>query len=300
MALLERYSGDTSGADPMTQALAEYERVMNKPHPPLENYLARVSDPESYRTAITQYQAAGGRTPSWYTGNFEQDRPNVETAVAASMTPQQQQVRQEAQQKALDLEEARTARIQLAKDTEARKAKEAALTREGLAQKNAIPGKNERTTALYVLGGVLGDKFGNLSDREQDAAAARAASIAKQQKLSEEGKDVDFESLVSDAYTQMLASGELKMPEEGTTLGNLTHGLIGTQAKPATFKPATGAAPVAPAAAPVAPAAAPSASPTIPPNPNVAVRINSLADFNSLPHGAIYIHPKDGKPYRKP
>lgn len=209
--------------------------VGKKPDKPLENLLGSVDSQESYRTAMMQYLAAGGRKPKWYTGNYENDQGNIAAAIGATMTPLQQMQRAEAVQRNKDLEEARVERGKLAREREERLSREAALKREGMATKPAIPKRDERIQALNVLGGVLGEGFDQMSQREQDAVATRAASIAKQNAMSEDGKGVDFESLLQDAYNDMIAKGELKLPQEGTGLRGFLG--FGQESKPAGFSP---------------------------------------------------------------
>lgn len=256
--------------------------VGQKPSHPLENFLGGVDSQESYRTAMMQYIASGGRRPKWYTGNYEADKGNIDAAIGATMTPMQQMQRAEAVQRNQDLEEARLARIQLAKDVEARRSREAALKREGISEKPAIPKREERIQALSVLGGMLGEGFDKMSQREQDAAATRAASIAKQNAMSESSKGVDFESLLQDAYNDMIAKGELKLPQEGTGLRGFLG--IGQEAKPAGFSP-KGSTP----------------QDQVPQSlsiPSAPAKVQSRADYDALPIGALYVHP-NGKTYRK-
>lgn len=242
------YVGGGGGPDPMASAIAEYQRVMApKNTHPMENYLGGVQSQEEYRPAMLQYLSNGGKQPGWFTGNFEVDKPNIDAAINATMTPQQQMVRQEAQQKSADLQEARQARLQLAKDVELRRAQDAAQKREGMKAKISIPNRDDRLQALQVLGGLAGEKFGGMPIQAQDAAAARAAAIAKSKVGTPEAQGVDFESLLGDAYNEMLLKGELKMPQESSfPYGFMGMGQAGATAN---FKPQIGGG----AAAPVAP-----------------------------------------------
>jgi len=223
------------------------------PAHPLENYLGGVQSQDEYRPAMLQYLASGGKKPKWFTGNYEVDKPNIEAAISATMTPKEQAIRQEAQTKMVDLEEARQARIQLAKEVELRRSQDAALKREGIKAQASIPKREDRLQALQVLGGILGEGFGRLSLQAQDAAAAKAASIAKAKVGTPEAQGVDFESLLSDAYNEMISKGELRMPQAGSFFNLIGSGPVFDQ--PAAFKPG-GMAQPAPQAAPKAPAPA--------------------------------------------
>lgn len=266
----------------MAQALSEYRQVMNKPHAPLENYLAGANDSDTYRTGVMQYMASGGKVPGWYTGNFDKDKPNIDAAVNATMSPQQQLIRQEAQTRMADSTESREARLKLQQETERRRAQDSAAKREGLQQQRAIPSKGDRLQAHEVLGGIMGEGYITAPQHVLNAAAEKAASIAKSQ-MSEPGAvGVDYESLLQDAFNDMIAKGELKLPDKGTYLGDLTGGLIGKESKPAGFSPQ--------GVQVLKPAAQASTSP---------VAVKSINDYNALPAGALYVHPSDGKTYRK-
>lgn len=249
------------------------------PSKPLENFLGSVSDQESYRPAMMQFVASGGQKPTWYTGNFEVDKPNIEAAINATMTPQQQMIRQEAQQKSADLQEARQARIALQREALTNREREAALKREGMQRKAAIPTRTDRLLAHDVLGGVLGDAYSTMPQATLDAIAARAAAGAKAKSGTEEAKGVDFEELLQDEVNGMLQRGELKLPQKGTGMRGFLN--VGQPELPAEFKPQ---------------GAAPEQQQTAPSQP---VSLKTLSDYNSLPSGALYIHPSDGKTYRK-
>jgi hypothetical protein len=255
-----------------------------QPSHPLENYLGAVQSQDQYRPAMMQYLAAGGKRPKWFTGNFEIDKPQIEAAIAATMTPKEQAIRQETKQRMLDLEEARTARIDLAKEVEARRAQEAAQKREGIKAKAAIPNRDDRLQALQVLGGLVGAGFSQMPINAQDAAAAKAASIAKAKMGTPEAQGVDFESLLSDAYNEMILNGELKLPQEGTGLRGWFG--VGQPEQTAGFKPRGAEPPAAPASSSEKPA------------PSAPVKVQSRADYDSLPVGSLYVHP-NGKTYRK-
>lgn len=254
-----------------------------KPSKPLENFLGGVDSQESYRTSMMQYLASGGRKPKWYTGNYEADKGNIDAAIGATMTPLQQMQRAEAAQRNQDLEEARLARIQLAKDVEARRSREAALKREGMAPKKIVPDKNERIQADTALASLLGEEAYNaMSHYSRMAVADKAASLAKTQMGTEEAKGVDYTSLLQDAYNELIASGELKLPQEGTGLRGFLG--FGQEAKPAGFSP-KGSTPQ-------------DQVPQSPSAPSAPAKVQSRADYDALPVGALYVHP-NGKTYRK-
>lgn len=201
---------------------------------PVENYLASVSGPEDYRSTMLQYLAQGGKKPKWYTGDYDLDKQNIETAIAVTMTPQQQLVRQDAHQKLQDLQEARQARLDLQKQklneqTRAQAAKQAGL--EANQSLKAIPTKEQRTQALGALESALGTEvFNQLPIDQQDSAARMIAAKAKAALMSPEGKGVDFETLIQDQLDEMIAKGQLNPGKEGSFFG-----LIGGE-KPS-FKP---------------------------------------------------------------
>lgn len=252
------------------------------PSKPFENFLGSVTDQESYRPAIMQYIAAGGKRPKWFTGNYEIDKPNIEAAINATMTPQQQLIRQEAKQKSADLQEARQARIEMQREALTNRERESALKREGMQRKAAIPTRTDRLLAHDVLGGVLGDAYSTMPQATLDAIAARAAAGAKSKSGTDEAKGVDFEELLQDEVNGMIQRGELKLPQKGTGMRGFLG--IGQPELPAEFKP-QGTAPAQQQDGKIAP---------IKP-----VALKTIADYNSLPSGALYIHPSDGKTYRK-
>jgi hypothetical protein len=247
--------------DDMTKAIEDYHKLMAKPggHP-LENFLGGVDDQESYRPAMMQYVASGGKRPAWYTGNYEKDKSNIDTAINATMTPEQQMKRQEAQTKQQDLQETRAARITAVDRAATDKEKESASKREALAQKAMTVHREDRIGAHNVLVGALGPDYLTTPSNITDAISERIASAAKAKRGTPEAEGLSTEELMQDEVNSMIARGELKLPEKGNYLGNLTHGIIGTQSSPAQFNrqgTQPTAAPTEPAAAPTEPAAAP-------------------------------------------
>ncbi len=202
---------------------------------PLENYLGGVKDQESYRPAMLQYLSNGGRRPKWYTGNYETDAPNINAAISATMTPEQQMKRHEVQIRQQDLEEQRKARNQLYKDKEAEREREAAAKQELGKQKAQSIGREDKLTAHSVLAGVLGPDYATTDKGTLDAMGVRIASRAKSMMNSEEGKGLDLEEAMQSAVDDMVLTGELKMPTEGTWLGRMTGGIVGPNKTPVKF-----------------------------------------------------------------
>jgi hypothetical protein len=192
---------------------------------PLENYLASVSGPDDYRTTMMQYLAQGGKKPSWYTGDYESDKGNIETSIAATMTPQQQLVRQDAHQRLADLQESRKARLELQKEKLAEQAKAQAAKQAGIANKTPnpnqiIPNKDQRSQALGALESALGSSvFSQLPPDQQDSAARTIAAKAKAAMMTPEGKGIDYETHLQDQLDEMMATQQLNPGKEGSFFG---------------------------------------------------------------------------------
>jgi hypothetical protein len=234
--MLIRFSG-AGPTDNIESAIAEYQKVMApKNKHPLENYLGSVSDQESYRPAILQYLANGGRLPQWHTGNYEVDQPNIEAAIASTMTPEQQMKRSEVQEKNKDLKEARNARIAIAQQTQKDKERMDAAKREGMLQA-LKPNREDRISAHNVLSGILGNDYLTVPKDTVDAISERIASRAKTAMSDPENKGVDYESLMQEEVNDMILNGELKMPDKGSFLGNISFGVLGKESQKTEFNP---------------------------------------------------------------
>jgi len=242
------YYGGGGGKDPMAEALKEYQQVMgpkNQTHP-LENYLGAVDSPESYRTAMMQFVANGGKRPNWYTGNYDMDKGNIDVALNATMTPQQQEVRMEAQERLAATKESREANRALREKAQMQKDREDALKREDKEKARAlrtIPSPTQLKSATDALETRLGADMFDQMPAEQRTAVAREISAKAKTRLATEGTDADYNSLVEEELDKTVASGRLTMGKEGSWFFNMG-------AEKPSFKPSSGKGPAsAPAAA---------------------------------------------------
>jgi len=215
---------------------------------PLENYLGAVDSPESYRTAMMQYVASGGKKPQWYTGNYEMDQGNIETALEATMTPQQQLVRSESRERLAGAKESREASRLLREQAALAKDRENALKREdkgkALALKT-IPSSDQVVKATDTLESRLGAEQFDAMPAEQRTAVARQISSRAKARLAMEGSAADYNSLVEEEMDKAIANGELKMGKEGSWFFN-------RGAEAPSFKPSSREPQAAPAGAPAA------------------------------------------------
>lgn len=219
------YYGGGGGPDPMAEALKEYQQVMGPKQGvrPFENYLGAVDSPESYRTAMMQYVANGGKRPQWYTGNYDMDKGNIDVALSSTMTPQQQEVRAEAQERMAMTKESRDANRALREQTQMSKDREHAMKREDKDKALAlrtIPNPAQLKSATDTLESRLGIPLFDAMPAEQRTAVSRQVAARAKQRLATEGTAADYNSLVEEEMDKAVASGELKMGKEGSWFFN--------------------------------------------------------------------------------
>ncbi len=183
------------------------------PAHPMENYFGSISSQEEYRPALMQYLAAGGKRMPFMTGNWEHDAPQIEAVVNATMTPEQQMKRREIEQRNAELEEARKARIQIAKDKEAARQREVAAKQEAAVQKAQSIGREDKLTAHSVLAGALGPDYAKTDKGTLDAMGVRIASKAKAMLNTEKGKGLSLEEAMQKQIDQMVLNRELVLTE---------------------------------------------------------------------------------------
>jgi hypothetical protein len=224
---------------------------------------------------MMQYLSAGGKKPAWYTGDYETDKVNIDAAIEASMTPMQQLTRKSQQENLQSLQENREAQLELRKQAQADKVREQVAKREAIKPKTSevIPTKNERVMADEALEGLLGSETYTQLPPEQAADVARTVAARAKAKMNTlEGKGVDYESLVQDELQELMAKGELKKGKEGGWFGIGSEKPSFTRAEKSSVRGEE---------ASVKPA-----------------QLQSKADYDKLPKGAVYVHP-NGKMYRK-
>jgi hypothetical protein len=184
---------------------------------------------------MMQYIASGGKSPQWYTGNFETDQPNIEAAIGATMTPMQRMQRDDVKVKQEDLQVQREAQRQVKKDAAQQHIREQAAKQEGIKQKAATIGREDKLTAHSVLAGVLGADYSTTDPNMLNAISVRVAAGAKKMLNTPEAGDSNIEDLMQEEVDNMIQRGELKMPEKGTFLGRWSQGILGQQASGTKF-----------------------------------------------------------------
>ena len=182
---------------------------------PLANYLGAVDSPESYRSAMMQYIAGGGQKPRWYTGNYEMDKQNIDTAINATMTPKEQLIRQEAQDRIESTKVQREA-TQLYKEEQLRlREREMAAKREKVVPQKSVPTKDERNMALDATEEVLGaDLFAKMPSEQQNGVAREVASRAKARIA--QGEKAEYGDILNEELDKLIAEGKLKPGKEGS------------------------------------------------------------------------------------
>jgi len=195
------YIGGGGGPDPMVEALNEYKQAMQpKISVPVENYLGAAHNQETYQAAMKQYQQRAGKTPGWFTNDYEHDKPFIETAIAATMSPKDQMIRKEAEQKIAQGDTKLKKWEDFKREQQRLKDREITAKIEGgEAKKSVVPTDKEKVIVGELL--KASEAYPNIDPKSIQAITDMAASRVKFRMIKEKG---DFSEMVREELDDIM------------------------------------------------------------------------------------------------
>lgn len=214
------YYGGGGGPDPMVEALNEYRAATQpKISVPVENYLAAATSQETYGPAMKQYVGKGGHAPSWFTGDFAHDKPFIDTAVAATMSPKDQMIRHESMQKIQIGDERLKAYEEFKREQNRLKEREAADKQAGReSKKSLVPTDKEKGMIDLLLKDR--EEYSTIDPKSIQAIGATVASRVKHRMAT--GDRGDFSEMANEEMDDIMHS--LIVDKTGGSLFGLLPG----------------------------------------------------------------------------